>query len=79
MITGKKSVRNGACTGLHERALLISQNANFKASARPKSLLLYLCEHAEKDPDGEVSQKSIAIEVLGLNENFDPVANVGDL
>ena len=75
MITGKKSVRNGACTGLHERALLISQNANFKASARLKSLLVYLCEHAEKDPDGEVSQKSIAIEVLGLNENFDPVAD----
>jgi hypothetical protein len=75
MTTGTKPQHDLACTGLHERGLKVTQDADFKASARLKNLLNFLCSHADKDPHNEISQKDIATEVLKLDKDFDPVAD----
>ena len=57
-----------------EAARLI-KDSSFKASARLKKLLVFLCDRAEKPLDPPVTQVEIAKEVLGLNEDFDPVSD----
>ena len=57
-----------------EAACLV-QDSGFKASARLKKLLVYLCDRAEKPLDPPVTQVEIAKEVLGLNKDFDPVSD----
>lgn len=62
--------------------LLLAQEAHrlvldpqFRASARLKKLLSYLCDHAVRGLGNPVSQTQIAIDVLDLAENFDPTAD----
>ena len=57
-----------------EAARLV-KDFGFKASARLKKLLVYLCDRAEKPLDPPVTQVEIAKDVLGLNEDFDPVSD----
>jgi hypothetical protein len=51
------------------------RDSEFKGSARLKKLLVYLCDRAEKTPESPVSQVEIAKDVMGLNDDFDPVAD----
>jgi len=62
-------------SGVLRAAAHIVRDPEFKASKRLKALLIYLSEFVAKHPDDPVSQTRIAVDVMGLGDDFDPVAD----
>ena len=62
-------------TGVGRIARQLVRDSEFRASKRLKELLIYLCDHADSTPDHPVSQVQIAKDVMGLSDDFDPVAD----
>lgn len=61
--------QRGPC--LSEAKWIISR-PEFEASARLKSLLLYIAQRSDSSPVAKVTQQDIAQDVMGLSQSFDP-------
>ena len=68
-IVSESPDQRGPC--LSEAKWIISR-PEFEASARLKSLLLYIAQCSDSSPVAKVTQQNIARDVMGLSQSFDP-------
>ncbi|MBZ0130185.1 MAG: hypothetical protein K8F59_13815 [Rhodobacteraceae bacterium] len=75
MVNGTDASIRPECRALREHARDVVLRPEFKASDRLKALLVYLCDRAGGGLEKPITQREIALDVLGLNKDFDPVAD----